>query len=141
MRVGSPPVGVPVGATAGDVQAASLRSGHLRILLTGPDGGAQALVHVRDTLDLPAQAPVAAVSRPVPVEPVDAPVYAVLARMRATSTHLVVVRDGSTDAGVVTLTDILTRLLPPPAPPRPPPSELGKPVVSGLPGRRNHGFP
>ncbi|MDQ2758626.1 MAG: hypothetical protein M3Y71_19050, partial [Actinomycetota bacterium] len=68
-----------------------------------------------DTLDLAPHAPVESVSRPVHGEPADAPVYAVLARMRATSTHLVVVRDADTgaDAGVVTLTDILTRLHPP----------------------------
>ncbi len=121
VRADASPVAVAVGATAGDVQEASRRSGHLRILLSAPDGRAEAVVHVRDTLDLPPQSPVAPVSRPVHLERADAPVYSVLARMRATSSHLVVVRDGGTDRGVVTLTDLLTRLLPP--------SEREKPVI------------
>ncbi|MDQ2755891.1 MAG: CNNM domain-containing protein, partial [Actinomycetota bacterium] len=49
VRAGAPPTSVPAGATAADLQAVSRRSGHLRILLTGGDGTARALVHVRDT--------------------------------------------------------------------------------------------
>ncbi len=41
---------VPHGSTVSDVQAAALRSGHLRVLLTDSSGATPGVVHVRDTL-------------------------------------------------------------------------------------------
>lgn len=109
----TPATGVPSGATVADVQAASRRSGHLRILVGAPSGaGVDRVVHVRDTLDAAPEAPVDGFTRPAPSEPLTAPAYAVFARMRATSTHLVVVTDGEAVVGVVTVADILRRILP-----------------------------
>lgn len=118
VRPGSVPTSVAADATAADVQDASHRTGHLRIRMRSngfgtASGVVSAIVHVRDTLDLEPGTPVAPVSRAVHLEPSDAPVYAVLARMRATSTHLVVVRDDDVDRGVVTMTDILARMVRP----------------------------
>src|SRR5690606_27428593 len=67
---GARPTAVPASATAADVRAASVTSGHLRILLGTPDdpspvgaGGAGGVVHVRDTLLLDDAAPVADIAR------------------------------------------------------------------------------
>ncbi|GAA1890570.1 CNNM domain-containing protein [Lapillicoccus jejuensis] len=111
---------VPEGARVREVREAALRTGHLRILLADGEG-LTGLVHVRDTLVLGEDEPVAAVARPLVREPADAPVIEVLARMRATGTHLVVVSDGGgqpgegQDAvrGVVTVADVVRRLLAP----------------------------
>ena len=55
---------MPTGGTAGDVRAATRRSGHLRILTR--DGERIAgVVHVRDTLAAPDDAPVSGFARPV----------------------------------------------------------------------------
>ena len=40
-------------ATAADVRAADLASGHMRILMSGTGGGPPSVLHVRDTLLLP----------------------------------------------------------------------------------------
>ena len=41
-----------------------------------------------------------------------APVYVALAEMRETRNHLAVVRDGGAVVGVITMSDVLVRLLP-----------------------------
>ena len=111
----TPPTAVPVGSRVGDVQAASRRSGHLRILV-GAGGQASGVVHVRDTLAVPADQPVAPLVRSVLRLPADTRVYAALARMRETSNQLAVVTDPADPAtvvGLVTIADLLQRLFPP----------------------------
>lgn len=108
-------------STAADVDAvrrASGASGHLRILLRE---GAEivGVVHVRDTMSSPSDAPVAPMSRPVLALDADLPVHTALATMRENRSHLALVRDGSAQIGVLTLADILDRLFPRPAPDRP----------------------
>lgn len=102
------PTAVPTGATVGEVRAATLRSGHLRVLV-----GTDAVVHVRDTLVLADEHPVAPLARPVLTLPATTPVYAALATMRETREHLAVVREPGREAAVVTLADLLARLFPP----------------------------
>lgn len=108
----STPTAVRPGARVADVQAASRRSGHLRVLV-GNGRDLHAVVHVRDTLDLPADAPIAAVTRPAFALGASTLLSEALAVMRETRNHLVVVTgdDGRVD-GVVTLADVLQTLRP-----------------------------
>lgn len=102
---------VPAGATAGDVRAASMASGHLRILL-GDGEQVQGVVHVRDTLLEPDDRPAAEIARPVFELAAATPVYTALALMRETRNHLAVVHGDGRTVGVVTLADVLGRLFP-----------------------------
>ncbi|WP_020013915.1 hemolysin family protein [Promicromonospora sukumoe] len=114
------PSAVGHGATAAQVQEASRASGHLRILVQGEGGRPEGVVHVRDTLLLADDAPVTDVTRPVFELAADVPLHTALTSMRETGNHLAVVprsdADGpdgpAADFGVVTLADVLRRLLP-----------------------------
>lgn len=110
----TPPTAVPLGARVADVQDASRRSGHLRILVGGSEGPV-GVVHVRDTLEQDESAGIEAVTRPVLALTADTKVYAALARMRETSNQLAVVTDpadGDRMCGLVTIADLLQRLFP-----------------------------
>ncbi len=115
VRTGRPPTEVPARATVADVRAAARASGHLRILLRTDDPAAPAVVHVRDTLLDPDDRAAADRARGAFVLAADTPVYEALARMREHSVQLAVVVEGGSLLGVVTLADILTRVLPVPA--------------------------
>ncbi|SNS36669.1 hemolysin family protein [Rhodococcoides kyotonense] len=109
LQVHGVPTSVESTATLDDVRAVSLQSGHLRILVR--DGETvSGVVHVRDTLA--DDVALADVTRPVFTLEVDTPVYVALASMRETSSHLALVVDGDRTLGVVTLSDVLSRLLP-----------------------------
>lgn len=108
------PVAVGVDATVDEVQEAAARSGHLRILLATPDGGLPGVVHVRDTLTQEGGHPVRATARPAFVLAPDVPVYEALRRMRESAEQLAVVADGSDVVGLVSVADILRRVLPGP---------------------------
>ncbi len=103
---------VPAGATAGEVRAATRRTGHLRILTRDGDRIA-GVVHVRDTLAAADGAPAAEFARPVFSLGADTTVHAALKAMRETRNHLAVVVDADGVVGVVTLADVLRRLFPP----------------------------
>lgn len=104
---------VPGSATVADVQDATRRTGHMRVLLQDGDV-IRGVVHVRDTLAIADPTTLAApLSRAVLELDEATPVEEALARMRETGTHLVLVRSAkSPRPGVVTLTDILPTLLP-----------------------------
>ena len=104
------PVTVPTTATAQDVQRASLDSGHLRILV-GDAGAVTGVVHVRDTLMSEPTAPAAPFVRPVYELPGDTLVATAFAGMREGRHHLAVVTGGERTL-VVTLADVVERLLP-----------------------------
>lgn len=109
------PTSVRPRATAGDVQQAVRASGHLRVLVMtgmGPRSRATGVVHVRDTLDVPITTPVSRVARPVLELDAQLALPEALARMRESRQQLAVVRRGADFAGVVTMADILPRLLP-----------------------------
>jgi CBS domain containing-hemolysin-like protein len=109
----TPPTAVPAGARVADVQAASRRSGHLRILVG--DAEPVGVVHVRDTLERHETASVEDLTRPLLRLPADILVYAALARLRETSNQLAVVTDPTDPArvlGVVTVADLLQKLFP-----------------------------
>ncbi len=112
---GRTPTQVAAGATVADVRAAAQRSGHLRILLLTDDPAAPAVVHVRDTLLEAESRPARELARTAFVLDAQTPVYESLARMREHSVQLAVVISDGQLMGVVTLADILTRVLPAPA--------------------------
>ena len=72
------------------------------------------MVHVRDTLTQPDEAPAGPLARPVFALAADTTVHAALKAMRETRNHLAVVTDGGTTVGVITLSDVLRRLFPQP---------------------------
>lgn len=106
----SVPVTVPGTGTVADVQRASLDSGHLRILV-GDAGGVTGVVHVRDTLMSAPTDPVAPFVRPVYELTGDTLVAVAFAGMREGRHHLAVVTGGERTR-VVTLADVVERLLP-----------------------------
>lgn len=110
VRTDEAPTAVGPEATVSDVRAAALRSGHLRILVLGGAGAPQ-VVHVRDTLLEPADRPVRDLQRtPLQLE-ANSDVQDALTQMRSTSTQFAtVMRDGRL-LGIVTMSDILLRLL------------------------------
>ncbi|MCZ0963405.1 CNNM domain-containing protein [Paracoccus benzoatiresistens] len=109
---GTKPVQVGPAATVADVRAAGLASGHMRILMTGKAGAPPTIVHVRDTLLLPEGSLVHQIARPAHLLRPDTPVYEALTGMRAASVQLAVVMDQGRMLGVVSLSDILKRVLP-----------------------------
>jgi CBS domain containing-hemolysin-like protein len=110
-----PLTSVACDATAAVLWETSRRTGHLRVLVTDEDR-ALGVVHVRDALNASPDMSVTSLMRPAQTMPLTALVHQALARMKQTSTQLLVVadEDGRT-VGVVGLPDILTRLLPDPA--------------------------
>lgn len=112
VRTRSAPTALPVTASVRQVQELSRRSGHMRVLLRDR-GGYRKVVHVRDTL---AQAdlsrPALPFARDIFELPASTPVHEALATMRETQSHLVLVTAPGAAPRVVTLADILTRILP-----------------------------
>ncbi len=106
------PTHVSPDATVADVRAAALDSGHLRILVLGDTGATPSVVHVRDTLLEPSSRPATELARAAFVLDGATPVYEALARMRESSVQLGIVMGPEGVRGVVTLADILRRVLP-----------------------------
>lgn len=108
----SPPTAVAVNATVGEVRAAALTSGHLRILLRGADGTLPRVVHVRDTLLAADDEPADRFARPAYQVDASTPVYGLLRQMRERQVQLAVVKSSESSMGIVTLTDVVRRVLP-----------------------------
>jgi CBS domain containing-hemolysin-like protein len=129
VRVDAPLVLVPRTATVADLQRVALDSGHRRIPVSDGDD-IVGVVHVRDTLMQPPDAPVVGVMRPPYRLAADTTLHMALAAMRQTRQHLAVVIDAGADSsadlsadtsagqpsgrvlGVVTLADVLRQLAP-----------------------------
>lgn len=107
-----PPVHVTYNATVADVRAAALESGHFRILVLGGPHARPLVVHLRDTLLEPDSRPARDIARPVYLLDAQTPIYEAMARMRASSVQLAAVMSDGQMRGVITLADILQRLLP-----------------------------
>lgn len=115
LLTGRPITAVSGSATVADVQEATRRSGHLRVVIRDGDA-VRGIVHVRDTMAVTdPEAFAAPLARPVIELDRHTPVHEAFARMREASAQVVVVRSGAHLAGVVTLADILPSLLPTPA--------------------------
>lgn len=107
---GAVPVHVPQGATVADVRAAALASGHLRILVLG--SGKPLVVHLRDTLLEADTRPAHELARSVLLLDAQTPIYEALSRMRKSSVQFAVLMSNGRMRGIVTLADILERVLP-----------------------------
>ncbi|MGZ6778795.1 MAG: hemolysin family protein [Mycobacterium sp.] len=94
------------------IQAMSQLTGHQRLLVQGDEAVATGVVHVRDSLRAKPGIAARDLMRPVLRLAPDMPVYRALALMRSTRSHLAIVVDGEDFVGLVTLTDVLQRLLP-----------------------------
>lgn len=106
------PTAVAADASVAEVRAAAQRSGHLRILLADAAGTPRTVVHVRDTLLAADGDRAARFARPVLTLDGATPVYDVLRRMRASRVQIAVVAREGQPAGVLTLTDVVKRVLP-----------------------------
>lgn len=111
--VGREPSAVKAGASVADVHEAARASGHLRILVRDGAGRLGRVVHVRDTITTGPGVPVDALARPVMRVDAQLPVYELLHQMREQREQLAVVeRAGGDFVGVITLTDVVRRVLP-----------------------------
>jgi CBS domain containing-hemolysin-like protein len=103
---------VAAGQDAAGIQAQSQSTRHQRILVRGVDHTIVGVVHVRDSLRARPGSTAGDLMRPVLRLPVDVKVYRALQVMRQTRNHLAMVIDDSETIGLITLTDVLERLLP-----------------------------
>lgn len=112
VNVSVTPTLVPCDATVADVQRAAAQSGHMRILIGEIGVDVPRVIHVRDTLLEALDAPAAPLARSALALGGATPAYETLARMRETSQQLAIVMDDGQFRGVVTLSDVLPRVLP-----------------------------
>lgn len=107
------------GAPVREIQDASLISGHRRIVVREA-GLTVGLVHVRDTLhEAAADETAATLVRPALHLRSDTPVAQALRQMRETGSQLAIVTDGDKEVGLLSVNDIMLRLLPTTAPEAP----------------------
>jgi len=106
------PTSVGPDAVVADVRAAVLASGHLRILLRDDVGRFTRVVHVRDTLKARDEQRADAFARPAFRIDAKIPVYELLRKMREQRVQLAVVERGQELLGVLSLTDVIRRVLP-----------------------------
>lgn len=106
------PTSVAPTATLADVRAAASASGHLRILVLGDDPREAGVVHVRDTLLEDDGEPVSAHRRDAYVIDGDKLVHEVLREMQEYGVQLAVVVQQGQLLGLVTMADIIARVLP-----------------------------
>ncbi|MGZ5377033.1 MAG: CBS domain-containing protein, partial [Mycobacterium sp.] len=94
------------------IQAASRATKHLR-LLVGDGRTVQGVVHVRDSVSAEPATTARDLMRSTLVLDSRTPVYEALRTMRETRGHLALVTsDDGAPAGLITLTDVLDRLMP-----------------------------
>ncbi|MGW6729290.1 hemolysin family protein [Nocardia sp. NPDC055029] len=106
------PSAVPPNADTAAIQAASRATGHLRLLVRDRDG-VRGVVHVRDSLTAAPGTTAGELMRPVLEIATTVPVYEALRTMRETRSHLSLVTspDSAELVGLLTITDVLERLL------------------------------
>lgn len=103
---------VAMNASVREVMAVAAASGHMRILMHGSDGIEQRVVHVRDTMVLDGAEPAATHARSAFTLDAKTPVYEAMARMRKASVQLAVIMHEGKVRGIITLADIIKRVLP-----------------------------
>ncbi|NHA67608.1 CNNM domain-containing protein [Phycicoccus flavus] len=109
-----PLVRVGSGATVGEVQSLSLESGHLRVLV-GDEDAPSGVVHVRDTLTADPGSPIEPFVRDLARVRGDLTVLDAIQELRSAGSQIALVR--SKDAArVVTIADLLARVMPASAP-------------------------
>ncbi|GAC47614.1 hemolysin family protein [Gordonia aichiensis] len=105
-------------ASPAGIQQVSRRTGHSRLLVVrgGVDenlttGSVIGVVHVRDSLDAAADVTAADLARDILILPAGLPAYEGMARMRDRRSHIALVSADDEVLGVLTLDDLLARLL------------------------------
>lgn len=111
VRPGRPLTAVPADADVSAVQAATLGTGHLRVLLQRQHR-IVGVVHVRDTLEAELDSPALDLARPPFELSPSRPLHEAFAEMRRTRHQLAVVVDQGRPVGVLTMSDVLVRLFP-----------------------------
>ncbi|WP_395704765.1 hemolysin family protein [Rhodococcus ruber] len=111
VRPNARPSSVRPDADAAQIQDTARRTGHLRLLVRG-NGHVDGVVHVRDSLHAAAGITAAELMRPALTLEAAVPVYEALRTMRETRNHLATVTDNGQVVGLITLADVLERLLP-----------------------------
>lgn len=106
------PSAVPTTATVDDVQKEARASGHLRVLVRDDQGTLVQMVHVRDTLTLPGSTPITDIARPLLRVKPEVPVYELLRHMREAGVQLAIVNEGPNAQHVLTIKDVIRRVLP-----------------------------
>lgn len=104
------PSSVAPDSTCAMIQETAKRTGHLRLLVRG-NGHVDGVVHVRDSLQVPPETTAADLMRPTVTLDISVPVYEALRTMRETRSHLCTVVDTGEVIGLITLNDVLQRLL------------------------------
>ncbi|MGW5520720.1 hemolysin family protein [Gordonia sp. NPDC003950] len=104
------PNGVGADADTQQIQDRGRETGHLRLLVREGDRVC-GVVHVRDSLDAPTGATAGDLMRDVLELDPGLPVYDALSRMRQYRNHIAVVVDEGRVTGVLSIDDVLTRLL------------------------------
>jgi CBS domain containing-hemolysin-like protein len=94
------------------IQSRSQETRHQRILVRGDDRAIAGVVHVRDSLRARPGSTAGDLMRPVLRLASDVKVYQALRIMRQTRSHLAVVDEDGEAIGLITLTDLVQRLLP-----------------------------
>ena len=97
-------------ARVADVRSATLREGHLRVLV-GHHDSIEGVVHVRDTLLLADDEPIAGLVRPALALDGDLSLHGALAQMRARRSHVTVILEDGRLLGVVSLADVVHGLI------------------------------
>lgn len=113
VRPTTTPSSVTPDADTSVIQDLSRATGHLRLLVREGDT-VEGVVHVRDSLRTSNGITARELMRPVLTLGTAVPVYEVLRIMRETRSHIAIVTEVDTGAliGLVTITDVLERLLP-----------------------------
>lgn len=98
-------------ATVGEVRDIASKTMHMRIVID--TGEAPKVIHVRDILLKEDETPALNAARPAFILKPSTPIYEALTRMRKASVQLAVIRNEQQEiTGIVTLADILKRVLP-----------------------------
>ncbi|BDB60355.1 MULTISPECIES: hemolysin family protein [Rhodococcus] len=105
------PSSVKPTSTADEIRETAHRTGHLRLLVRA-NGHVDGVVHVRDSLQAAPGTTAAELMRPALTIDAVTPVYEALTTMRETRNHLVTVTENGRIVGLITLSDVLARLLP-----------------------------
>lgn len=109
---GKKPTWVTQTASVKDVHALSQQSGRLRILVSNGKGVFTHVVHVRDTLNSAPGTAITGFLRPCYQVASSLPVFDMLENMRSARVQLAVVSDQHGNQDVITLRDVMQRLLP-----------------------------
>ena len=97
-------------ATAAEIRDMSRQTGFRRILVRA-NGLVDGVVHVRDAVSVDDQVRAADIMRPVLALDAASPVYEALQKMRDTRSHVATVTDGDVSIGMLSINDVLQRLL------------------------------